>query len=64
MESQKYWYKLIESLIDIINYLSQHNLAFRVYRQFLNQSDSENSGHFIHLLKVLFKYDLTLIEHI
>lgn len=62
-ESQKYWYNLFERLIDIINYLASHNLAFRAHRESLKLNDSKNSGNFLDLFKLLSKYDLTLREH-
>lgn len=63
-ESQKHWHNLFERLIDIINFLASHNLAFRGHRESLKiGDDSGNSGNFIDLFKLISKYDPTLREH-
>lgn len=47
-ESQKHWYNLLERIIDIINFLASHNLAFRGHRESLKTGDViKNSGNFI-----------------
>lgn len=51
-------------LVDIINYLASHNLAFRGLRESFNLEHSGNSGNFIDLFKLLSKYDLTLRDHL
>ena len=51
---------MFEWLIDIINFLASHNLAFRGHRESLNLGIRRNSGNFIDLFKLLSKYDLTL----
>ncbi|CAD7093880.1 unnamed protein product [Hermetia illucens] len=63
-ESQKYWYILFESLVDIINYSASHNLAFQGYLECFDPNHIENSGNFIDLSKLLSKYDLTLHNHL
>jgi len=63
-ESQKHWFNLFERLIDIINYLASHNLAFRGHRESLDPDHIRNSGNFIDLFKLLSKYDLTLRNHL
>lgn len=65
-ESQKHWYNLVERLIDIIDFLASHNLAFRGHRESLKTGDESslrNSGNFIDLFKLISKYDPTLREH-
>lgn len=63
-ESQKHWYNLFERLIDIINFLASHNLAFRDYREAIKtDGDFSNSGNFIDLFKLISKFDPTLREH-
>ncbi|XP_051168857.1 zinc finger MYM-type protein 1-like [Leptopilina boulardi] len=32
-ESQKYWYNVFQRLVDVINFLASHNLAFRGHRE-------------------------------
>lgn len=55
---------MFERLIDITNFLASHNLAFKGHRESLKtDEDTENSGNFIDLLKLIAKYDLTLDEH-
>lgn len=63
-ESQKHWYNLFERLVDIINYLASHNLAFRGHTESLDPNHIGNSGNFIDLFKLLSKYDLTLRNHL
>lgn len=63
-ESQKHWQNLFERLIDIINFLASHNLAFRGHRESLKTGDdTRNSGNFIDLFKLISKFDPTLREH-
>lgn len=63
-ESQKHWYNLFERLIDIINFLASHNLAFRDHREAIKtDGDFRNSGNFIDLFKLISKFDPTLREH-
>ncbi|XP_050529651.1 uncharacterized protein LOC126899133 isoform X2 [Daktulosphaira vitifoliae] len=62
-ESQKHWYNLFEKLINVINFLASHNLSFRGHRESMKLDDSNNSGNFIDLLKLLSKYDHSLQNH-
>lgn len=63
-ESQKHWYNLFERLIDIINFLASHNLAFRGHRETIKtDGDFRNSGNFIDLFRLISKFDPTLREH-
>lgn len=63
-ESQKHWHNLLERIIDIINFLASHNLAFRGHRESLKRGDGiKNSGNFIDLFKLISKFDPTLREH-
>lgn len=65
LESQKHWYNLFERLIDIINFLASHNMAFRGHRESLKTDENtKNSGNFIDLFKLMSKYDPTLQKHI
>lgn len=63
-ERQKQWYNLSERLVDIINYLASHNLAFRAHTESLDPNHIGNSGNFIDLFKLLYKYDLALRNHL
>ncbi|KAF0749388.1 zinc finger MYM-type protein 5-like [Aphis craccivora] len=62
-ESQKHWYNLFKKLINVINFLASHNLSFRGHRESIKLDDSNNSGNFIDLLKLLSKYDHSLQNH-
>ncbi|GFT33005.1 TTF-type domain-containing protein [Trichonephila clavipes] len=56
---------LFQRLIDIINFLANHNLVFRGHREsFKTDEDTKNSGNFIDLFKLISKYDPKLRKHI
>jgi hypothetical protein len=49
--------------ISITQFLASHNLAFRGRRETISFHSAQNSGHFIHFVKLLSKYDPILREH-
>ncbi|GFV83735.1 TTF-type domain-containing protein [Trichonephila clavipes] len=65
LESPKHWYNLFERLIDIINFLANHNLTFRGHKEsFKTNEGTKNFENFLDLFKLISKYDPTLRKHI
>lgn len=67
-QAKKHWHDLIIRLVDIINFLAKHNLAFRGHRESFSSSEGldlkNNSGNFMDIFKLIAKYDVTLSEHL
>lgn len=55
------WVSILERLIEIVLFLSGHNLSFRGSS---NKLDTSNNGNFLGLVELLRKFDPVMIEHL
>ena len=55
------WREILQSVIDVIKFLSKQNLPFRGHRE---DSNSTNQGNFLETLKLIAKYNPVINEHL
>ncbi|XP_076806254.1 zinc finger MYM-type protein 1-like [Clavelina lepadiformis] len=60
-EERKKWKAILESVVDVILFLSKQNLPFRGHREAF---ESNNQGNFLETVKLLAKYSPVLSKHL
>ena len=60
-QERKKWKAILESVVDVILFLSKQNLPFREHREAF---ESNNQGNFLQTVKLLAKYSPVLSKHL
>ena len=60
-QERKKWKAILESVVDVILFLSKQNLPFRGHREAF---ESNNQGNFLETVKLLAKYSPVLSKHL